>query len=34
MEFLKDISVNLLADALWAAGGALAYHAFFKKSIH
>jgi hypothetical protein len=34
LEFLKDISVNLISDAIWAIGGALFYHFFLRKAIN
>ena len=33
MELLKDISINLISDAIWAIGGAAIYHYVLLKKI-
>ena len=33
MEFLKDISINLISDAIWALAGATIYHFALLKKI-
>ena len=34
MELLKDILINLLSDAIWAAGAVIVARMLFKKNDH
>lgn len=33
MEFLKDIAINLVSDAVWVIGGAVSTYLFLKKDL-